>query len=149
MSEAIILTPDQGHTLQAAGTRTTFKVTSESTGGRFSMAEYHLPPGFPGPPPHRHRRFEHAWYVLEGMLQVQIDDENHQVGEGAFVYVPSGVAHTFANPGSTAVRMLAIDTPGGLEPYYEELAQVFPAGSAPNPAIIAEIQSRYDTYPAT
>jgi mannose-6-phosphate isomerase-like protein (cupin superfamily) len=147
MTKAIVLTPGEGETLRAAGTTTTFKVKSEETNGRFSFAEYQLPPRFGGPPPHVHREFEHAWYVLSGELQVQLGEETMQMGPGAFVYVPKGVPHTFANPGSEPVRMIAIDTPGGLEPYYEELADAFAPGSTPDAETIAAIQRRYDTYP--
>lgn len=147
MSDPIVLAAGAGQTLRAAGTQTTFKVKSAATNGRFSLAEYHLPPEFPGPPPHVHRRFEHAWYVLVGALQIQLNGETQQVGPGVFVYVPSGVPHTFANPGAVPVRMLAIDTPGGMEPYYEELAQAFAPGTAVDPQVIAAIQRRYDTYP--
>jgi mannose-6-phosphate isomerase-like protein (cupin superfamily) len=149
MSNAIILPPDEGHTLTASGTRTTFKVTSETTNGRFSFAEYRLPPNFPGPPPHFHNQFEHAWYILEGAVQVQLDGHTHIIEAGTFVYIPSGTPHTFSNPGQTPARLLAIDTPGGLEPYYEEIAQAFPDGTPPKRDVIAAIQARYDTHPAS
>jgi mannose-6-phosphate isomerase-like protein (cupin superfamily) len=149
MPEPILLARGEGHTITASGTKTIFKVKSSSTGGRFSMAEYVLPAEFPGPPPHVHQKFEHAWYVLEGTLQVALDKQTHRLSQGAFLFVPTGVVHTFSNPGAVEVRMLAIDTPGGLEPYYEELARAFPEGAQPRREVIAAIQSRYDTFPAS
>ena len=147
MQEAIVLFPGEGRTVTVTNTCTTFKVTSEVNGGRFSLAEYDLPAGFPGPPPHVHKKFEHAWYVLGGELQVQINQRIIQAPAGTFVFVPKGTTHTFSNPGSVNVRMLAIDTPGGLEPYYEELANAFPDGTPLNPQVIRNIQERYDTFP--
>lgn len=149
MHAPIVLEPGEGHLLTAAGTRTTFKVTSASTDGRFSLAEYTIPPKFPGPPPHIHRKFGHAWYVLEGVVQIQVGGQTYPATAGAFVYVPSGIAHTFSNPGRAPARMLAIDTPGGLEPYFEELARAFPEGTLLKREVVAEIQTRYDTFPAT
>ena len=149
MKAPVLLQSGEGHTLTASGTQTIFKMSSELTEGRFSIVEYLLPPNFPGPPPHVHKQFAHAWYILEGTVQIQLEHQIHQASEGAFVFVPAGIAHTFSNPGESVVRMLAIDTPGGLESYYEELAEALPAGKPPNPTVIAEIQSRYDTYPAS
>ena len=148
MQEAIVLFPGEGHTLTAANTRTTFKVKSEATGGSFSVAEYDLPAGFPGPPPHVHKKFEHVWYVLVGELRVQINQNVIYAPAGTFVFVPKGTPHTFANPGTEIAKVLAIDTPGGLEPYYEDLASAFPERTPPNPQVIREIQQRYDTFPA-
>jgi hypothetical protein len=44
-------------------------------------------------------------------------------------------------------RMLEIDTPGGFEPYFEELAAAIPEGAAVNPSVVVAIQRKYDTYP--
>jgi mannose-6-phosphate isomerase-like protein (cupin superfamily) len=148
MADATVLRPGEGQTIVVANTRTTFKIKSAGTDGRFSLAEYTLPAGFPGPPPHVHRKFEHAWYVLAGAVQVQLGEQSIQATTGTFVHIPTGVPHTFSNPGSDEARMLAIDLPGGLEPYYEELAAAFPPGTPLDCSIVAEIQQRYDTYPA-
>ena len=144
---AILLETGAGLTLTAAQTRTTFKVTSAATGDRFSMAEYWLPHQFPGPPPHVHRLFEHAWYILEGQVLVQIGEQSVTAYPGAFVFIPAGIAHTFSNPHNAPARMLAIDTPGGFEAYYEELSAAFPGDTTVDPVKIVEIQRRYDTYP--
>jgi hypothetical protein len=43
--------------------------------------------------------------------------------------------------------MLEIDTPGGFEPYFEELAAAIPEGASVNPSVVVAIQRKYDTYP--
>jgi hypothetical protein len=45
--------------------------------------------------------------------------------------------------------MLAIDSPGGLEEYYLELAKAFPPGTPLDRQVVAEIQQRFDTHPAS
>ncbi len=115
--------------------------------GAFPVTEYALPAGFPGPPPHVHATFEHAWYVLDGTIRVQIGGETIELGAGAFAFVPAGTPHAFGNPGDAPARMLAIDTPGGLEGYYEELASAFPPGTPLDRQVVAGIQQRYDTRP--
>lgn len=147
MKEPIFLAAGAGETLRAAGTQTTFKVKSDQTSGRFSLAEYNLPAGFGGPPPHVHRKFEHAWYILEGQIQIQLNEQTVTAGQGAFIFVPAGAVHTFSNPGDAPARMLAIDTPGGLEPYYEELAAALQSATTVDRQAVARIQQRYDTFP--
>jgi uncharacterized cupin superfamily protein len=55
--------------------------------------------------------FEHTFYVLEGILQVQLDTEIIHAGVGTSVFIPAGVVHTFANPYPQLARFLAIDAP--------------------------------------
>jgi mannose-6-phosphate isomerase-like protein (cupin superfamily) len=145
--QAIFWEPAMGRTLNFAGTLTTIKVSGASTNGVYCVAEYWLPPSFPGPPPHMHRRIEHTWYVLEGSPQVQLGQRSYPTLAGACVYIPIGVAHTFSNPGNKPCRMLAIDTPGDFEAYYEALARAFPGDTPVDPQTIVEIQRRFDTYP--
>jgi mannose-6-phosphate isomerase-like protein (cupin superfamily) len=148
MSDASVLLPGEGEVITTAGTTITFKVRSEATAGRFSVTEYVLPPQFAGPPPHIHRIFEHVFYVLAGQVQIQLGETIVRGGAGTSVFIPVGTPHTFSNPDAASARLLAIDTPGGLEAYYEELAAAFPPGTPLNRQVVAEIQQRYDTYPA-
>lgn len=70
-----------------------------------------------GPPLHRHEDQEDTFFVLEGVLTVQGDDEIFEAGPGDFVTFPPGVAHTFDNlePDQPPVRVMNIMTPGGYE----------------------------------
>jgi mannose-6-phosphate isomerase-like protein (cupin superfamily) len=113
MADAILQLPGDAETLTAAGTQITFKVRSDATSGRFSITEYVLPPNFAGPPPHVHRVFEHAWYVIDGTVQMQIGDRTFTGEASAFAFVPMGTSHTFANSSTTPARLLAVDTPVG------------------------------------
>ncbi len=80
-------------------------------------------------------------------LRVQIGSEEIDAPVGTSIFVSKGTPHTFGNPGPDVCQVLAIDTPGGLEPYYEELAAAFPPGAPIHPQVIVDIQRRYDTYP--
>lgn len=148
MTEVILHPPDGGESFMAAGTRIIVKLRSPATGGRYSVTEYHLPPDFAGPPLHVHTVFEHAWQVLEGSVQVQVGAAVQQLQAGGFVFVPAGTPHTFSNPGPLPARMLAVDSPGGLEEYYIELARAFPPGTPLDRGVVADIQKRFDTHPA-
>lgn len=136
-----------GDTITSAGMTMTFKLRSGATEGRYSLTEFILPPRFPGQPSHIHRVFEHTFYVLEGTVNVQLCDQVIQAGVGTSVFIPAGVAHTFSNPHQQPAKMLAVDAPGGLERYYEELAAAFPPGTPLRDEVVRQILERYDTFP--
>ncbi len=106
-----------------------------------------VPPGFPGPVRHRHARMTDIFFVLEGTLAFDLGGERRLLGPGAFVLVPPGVAHTFANPGPAPARFLNIYHPAGNEHYVKEVAERMAAGRPPSPAEMAEIAARYDFEP--
>ena len=143
----LVLSPGQGKAFTVGNATLTTKLLSEHTGGQLCLTEYELLPHFPGPPPHQHRTFEHAWYVLEGELTVQLGTEERTLPAGGFVFIPKRAVHAFANRSAAPVRVLVVDTPGGFEHYYEELQQAFGDGRALDPALIRAIQLRYDTFP--
>ena len=62
------------------------------------------PPGFPGPPLHRHRELHDMFYVLEGSLFLTVGDETLELESGSFACVPPGTPHTFANTSNQPVR---------------------------------------------
>ncbi|AZN43914.1 cupin domain-containing protein [Paenibacillus albus] len=61
-------------------------------------------------PLHRHNVDDEAWYVLEGRLAFQIDDDIMEASAGQAVIVPSGKAHTYWNPAPEEARYLLIMT---------------------------------------
>ena len=140
--EATVHRPGEGEKI--GGTTTvTIKATGEETGGSFYLGETVIEPGFPGPPPHRHRRLHDMFYVLDGMLTLRLGDETLELGPGSFVCVPPGVVHTFSNPGDAPVRLLNFNTPAGWEHYMRDLGAALAAGT-PTPQEIGQIASRYD-----
>ncbi|MDA0158784.1 cupin domain-containing protein [Solirubrobacter ginsenosidimutans] len=142
--KATVLGPSEGERLAAGGgSSILIKAGSEQTAGSFFLSETTIEPGFPGPPPHRHRTLHDMFYVLSGTLTMQVEDEVHEVGPGGFACVPPGVVHTFSNPSPEPVRFLNFNTPAGFERYMRELA----AAAADQPLTrekIGEIASRHD-----
>ncbi len=55
--------------------------------------------------------------------------------------------HAFSNKSDTIVRLLAIDTPGGFENYYDDLQTAFKDDKPLSANTFKEIQLKYDTYP--
>ena len=148
MEEATIVGPGEGTTYPAAGAQTAFKVRAEQTQGMFELTESSLSARFAGPPPHIHGTIDHAFYVVQGEVEYQAGDRLVRASEGSTVFVPHGVAHKFANPAERPARMLQIDSRGGREPMFKELAAAFPSGSAIDPKVMIAILQKYDTRPA-
>ena len=116
--------PGDGRSLRVMGEVVTYKITSERTGGAYSLFEVVSEPGG-GPPPHVQHREDEAFYVLEGEYEF-LDNDGHtmRVGTGSLVYVPKGNLHTYKNVGTSRGKMLVSLTPGGLhERFFEEIGQ--------------------------
>jgi len=50
-------------------------------------------------------------YVLEGRLELSIDDKLHELGPGDSFAFPSNLAHTYRNPGTEVTRVIWVNTP--------------------------------------
>ena len=141
-----LLAPGEGESI--LGGAVVFKAEGGDGEGTFSLSETTLPPGFPGPVPHVHERLLDSFYVLEGTLAVRLGDREVEAGAGSFAIVPPGNVHTFANRSGAPVRMLNLMAPGGFEQYLKNVAAATPPGEPPDPAVMAQIASRYDFRPA-
>lgn len=99
--------------------RVTCLLTSEETGGAYSLFEIITPPHDPGPPPHTHTLEDEAFYVLEGEHAVVIDGRIARGGPGAWMFAPRNKPHSFSNDGDTPSRVLMFASPGGFEKFFE------------------------------
>jgi mannose-6-phosphate isomerase-like protein (cupin superfamily) len=81
----------------------------------FVIAEWRDAGGAAGPPRliaprHVHHSDDEAWYVLEGVLRVQVGTDEVEARAGSAVFVPRGKVHTYWNPGPGPVRYLLVMT---------------------------------------
>jgi mannose-6-phosphate isomerase-like protein (cupin superfamily) len=93
-----------------------FKAAGEETGGRFDFFEMTIE-YLTGPGLHYHFVQDDTFYVLEGTLAVQFNDEIVELGPGDFCTVPPGVPHTFDNirKDQPPVKVINLMTPAGYE----------------------------------
>jgi quercetin dioxygenase-like cupin family protein len=138
------LGPGGGRVVQLGPLRMTVKEDGSRTRGTLAMVEFAAQGAFVSPPPHIHREHEEGFYVLEGELEFTVDGQKLRAPAGSFVMVPTGVAHTFANPYDAPVRFLTTFTPDFYLRYFEEVAPLF-AGGRPDPAAVGQIMARYAT----
>ena len=94
---------------------------SEETGGHVSLTESMVPPHSAGPPLHTHE-FDEAFYVLEGELIFQVDEELATKGAGELFFAPRNVAHALANHSETPARYVLVCAPAGFERHWARLA---------------------------
>jgi quercetin dioxygenase-like cupin family protein len=94
---------------------------SEQSGGHVSMTELVIPAHNPGPPLHTHD-FDEAFYMLEGELIFQIEDELTTKRAGDLAFAPRNVAHALANHSDADARYLLVCTPAGFERHWERIA---------------------------
>jgi quercetin dioxygenase-like cupin family protein len=133
---------DTGPSYWGPGDRYTFLVTGAQSNGAYFIMEAIVPPGG-GPPPHIHHREQESFYVLEGTLDIQIEDRVVHASAGDFVHIPIGTVHCFRNNGDTLARQLLIFSPGGLEGFFEETLELVKDRSAPTPDNVATVVPRY------
>jgi len=81
----------------------------------FAVFESELPAGFDGPPPHIHRIYDEAFYVLDGAVAYSLDGQSHTCSAGSFIFVPRGAAHGFNNLEKSPARLLVITTPAAIQ----------------------------------
>ncbi len=78
----------------------------------FELREWTIAPDdFDQAPVHTHLSSDEVFYVLEGELEFLLGFERKTFGAGSTVYIPQGMAHTFANTSRHQARVLVIMTP--------------------------------------
>ncbi len=143
--EAIVLGPGEGRQIPPGDAPlVTIKAERGHSGGTMTAYESSTGPRMAGPPPHTHRTWDEAFYIIEGEMTFLIGDETHTLAAGSFVFVPHGVLHTFWNAGHELARQLTIFTPSGIEDFFDEAVPLLAAGVAETAADFAALTERYD-----
>jgi mannose-6-phosphate isomerase-like protein (cupin superfamily) len=140
--EPTVFAEAEGEIYDAGALR--LRVLAQSPDQPIAVTDNTVPSGFPGPVRHRHATMTEMFYVLEGDLAFDLAGEQRTLGPVYFLLVPTGVVHTFANPGSAPVRFLEILQPAGNEQFFKEAVQRMAAGHSWSPSEMAEIACRYD-----
>jgi quercetin dioxygenase-like cupin family protein len=141
-----ILGPDGGDGWWFLGSRITFKADSATTNGNLVVFQNDCPPGFK-PPLHRHSDEDEAFYILEGSITVQCDDESWLAEKGAFVLLPRGTAHTLT-VGDEPASFLVFTTPAIFQHVVTEVgSRATGAGLPPGPPTKSEIENVKEVCP--
>jgi quercetin dioxygenase-like cupin family protein len=110
LSDAVFRGAGEGEPIEIGESSAVLKAEGSDVDGFFSLAERTLAPGFRGLAVQRDHTLVDGFYVLEGTLSLQVDDEQVEAGPGAFGLVWPGNA-TFANRSAEVVRVLNLIAP--------------------------------------
>jgi quercetin dioxygenase-like cupin family protein len=111
---------DRAEPLWFLGTLARVLLDGGQTGERLAVIELVLPHGA-SPPLHSHPQDE-TFYILDGEVDVWVEDRPRRCRPGAIAFAPSGTPHSFRVESDTA-RMLVVSTPAGIERYVRALAE--------------------------
>ena len=106
----------------------THKLTSAQTDGSCYLFESTFAPG-EGNRMHRHHREDEIGYVVEGALEIRLDDGSRILETGGIARLPKGIPHAIRNPSQTPSRYLFIAVPAGLDRWLDAVALATELGS--------------------
>ena len=144
MSTPFILAPDEQHEGAPLLERPFFRFTSGQTDGLLALAEVRLPSRTAGPMLHVHANEDEMFFVLDGVMTVQVGEQLHEIEAGGLAWGARGTPHAFANRSTSPLRILITWIPGGAEGLFVEMSKYLQAvDGTPDPQVVAELQARY------
>ncbi|MBV9689629.1 MAG: cupin domain-containing protein [Ktedonobacteraceae bacterium] len=142
-SVPIIREAGQGETIYLSETwYQIWKVTGENTKGAADIWLEVVPPQM-GPPEHLHDRYDEGFLVVKGTFLFKGAGSTVKVSEGAWIFIPGGVAHTFRNIGTENGQLLIEAFPGGgMSKFFKEISPILTSEPADQQAL-ERINERY------
>lgn len=117
------ITDLEGDSISIVGDTYRIIIGGEQTGGAYSLVDMLIPPKG-GPPPHSHVKFQEAFYVIDGEIEVITKDGTYIASKGSHVNIPfNGPVHKFINKTDKITHMLCLITPAGMEKMFREIGK--------------------------
>jgi uncharacterized cupin superfamily protein len=96
----------------APGERSSQKLIDATSGGRNAGVNHiRTPPGGGSPRGMHTHEWEQLFYVLDGVMSIEVDGQRHDVGPGNLIVFPAGMPHRNWNATETDTVHLAINVP--------------------------------------
>jgi mannose-6-phosphate isomerase-like protein (cupin superfamily) len=121
-SSAIVVPARSGTEWNVLGTNMKCKISSEDTGGAYSIVESVIPP-LKGPPLHIHHKVNEIFYIVHAEFEILCGDKTFTATSGNLAVLPRNLPHAFRNIGKAEGRVLTTISPGGLENFFAEVSQ--------------------------
>lgn len=119
----------EGDSVSIVGDTYRIIIGGEQTGGAYSLVDMLIPPNG-GPPPHSHAKFQEAFYVMDGEIEVITKNRKYTASKGSYVNIPFyGPVHKFTNKTKKITHMLCLITPSGMEKMFREIGKPVPANT--------------------
>ncbi len=118
------------------------KTTCDHADGRVTVVEDRLKPGF-HLARHYHKTMTEIFYVLDGQVTFNFEDEKVVASGGMTITIPPHVTHEVVS--EKGARLITVFSPGGFDKYLEEMAGMTEARFADG-ALMRTLAERYDTW---
>ena len=118
------------------------KTTCDHADGRVTVVEDKLKPGF-HLARHYHRKMTEIFYILEGQVTFEFEDETVVASHGMTINIPPNVTHEVRS--ENGARLITIFSPGGFDRYLEELAAMTESQFADG-VLMRTLAEKYDTW---
>ena len=115
------------------------KISGNDTNGRFVLF-LGLYARHDSAPMHIHLEEDETFYVLEGEVMFQVDDERHTLRPGDTIFLPRTHPHTYLVLSETAKMLFMLSPAGKNEAFFQLLSQF---KTLPSPAEMQEIFAAY------
>lgn len=116
--QPILIPPGSGKELRFLGV--THKLISQQTNGEFYLFEFEFD-AERGNRLHVHKHEDEIVYVLEGAIEIRLDNQKLEAGAGGVAKLPKKIPHALYNPLKRRSRYLAMAVPGGMEGFFDDL----------------------------
>lgn len=121
------------------GETITVLLTGQQTGGRFALFHGDFVPSS-GAPLHLHHREDETFYILEGVLDMQVGQAKETALAGATVFRPREIPHDFFNNSDRPAKAVALVTPAGFENYFADFYGLMAQGQPDMQAVLSIVQ---------
>lgn len=118
---------------------------SDVSGGVFSISSGIIAAGADNAKPHLHRTSWEVFCIIDGTLEILLDDDLVSVGGGGLVAVPPGVVHAFGATPDSPVEAFVFITPGVNRFDYFRLLPRILHGELPEHEL-AQLHETYDVH---
>jgi quercetin dioxygenase-like cupin family protein len=121
LMQPIHLPSEGGRKIDVLGIPMVIRLRGDDTNGIVSAVESHDVPGG-GPPPHIHSREDETFQILEGEYEWTVGAEKFVAKQGATIFAPRGIPHSYRYLSQTPGRLMCVITPAGFEGFFEAIA---------------------------
>ena len=109
-------------TAWVAGGRISFIETGDTTNEQYTLLDVVVVPGG-GTPLHFHENEAEWFFMLDGELEFQLEDQTALADPNTLVFGPENGRHAFRNQTSDLARLLIYYEPTGVEDFFREVGQ--------------------------
>lgn len=117
-----------------------FIATGENTNYQYDLFDVYVPPNI-GTTPHIHLAQDEGFYIVEGKVKFQLNNQVITATPGTFVDIPKGQIHAYRNVETTPARIILQGVPSGLDKLIQDTSRPFsdPASLPPSDEFLDQI----------